>query len=1181
MPGSPPELPLQTTLLGIAIALIIALVAALVGPLFIDWSNYRPVIEAEAGRLVGATVHVAGPIDGRLLPSPRLTLHDVTVGQGTNAIRAGELNVQFALTPLMRGQWQAEDLRLSNPDITVGVDASGHLQLPKFSFGFAADALTVERLEVEGGKLTVKDAGGATTLTLDHVFFNGGARSLLGPFNGSGSLVAAGDHYSVDLATGRYGTDGMKLRIGLQPAEHPFSIASDGNLTFADGKPKFDGSFSLSPPSGMKSASPWHVGGKLTAGANSALLQNLQVVYGADTEAVKLTGSVRVDFGQAPSLTAELNATRLDLDHMLAGSDGSHPTPAEALRKLAQGSGAAAFASPLPMDVGLSVDEVVLGGRSLRNVGGDFNSIDGGWNLRKLEFRAPGFSQVALSGKLAIRDDGTSFTGPAVIDATDPKLLFAWWQGRDANPAGDLKPLHLRGDVTFGTDKVAIEGMQARFDDKQVTGGLAYTYAAGQAPSKLDARLKAEDIDLDTVIALGKAMAAGSPVEGPQEIALKADLKHATLSGFSARDAEAALTYGRDGLRIENLSVADLGGAKFSAQGRIRFDKAGQKGSLTADLDAPDMNPVLAVLSRLAPQTADALKPAAAVMSPAKLHASFTVADGAPPSQGRLSLAGTLGTTKFVVDGAGKVDLHSGTLGDVRVDGRLDADNGSSLVSMLHLDRVFSIASGPGHLTFAATGPARGTMHVEAAIGARNLDARVKGTADIGKRSADLQVAVPHASAAFARAETLPVSYASRAVLAGDDLSLRRIRAAVGGAKLDGNINFRFGNINKISGSIEADMVNAPPAIAAWIGLPAAPPKADRWTWSSEPFAPGVIGVVQGDVAVKAHRVELAPRLAAREVSAKLHFGAQEARIDDIAGTLAGGALKGRLSFTRGGDGLQTAMALSLTNGDATALFGSGARPPLGGTLGVKLEMAGGGLSPAALVGSLQGGGAVTLDNAQIAGLDPRAFDVVTRAVDQGVPIETARVSNIVGKALESGDLAVKHTKADLVVSAGQVRLNTTKAAAGDAADLTMSGALDLTNGLVDGHLVLSGADIAGGARPDIYMALNGPVSAPVRSVDVSALTGWLTLRAVDNEAKKLKAAEQAAAKARAAEKEAEAKVRAAAEAAKKEAAAKEKASMFAPMSPPPVLLPSVTAPPLPPPVSVEALPRPHAPAMR
>ena len=1167
---------MQTTLLGIAIALIIALVAALVGPLFIDWSNYRPVIEAEASRLIGAPVHVAGPIDGRLLPSPRLTLHDVTVGDGGKAIRAGELNVQFALTPLMRGEWQAEDLRLSNPQITVGVDAGGHLQLPRFAFGFAPDALTIERLEVEGGRLVVKNARGATTLTLDHVFFSGRARSLLGPFTGSGSLVAGGDHYSLDLASGRYGDDGMKLRLGLQPAEYPFNIATDGTLTFADGKPKFEGSLDLAPPPGLKTASPWHVSGKLAAGATSALLQNLQVVYGSDTEALKLTGSVRLDYSDGPSLTAELNTPRLDLDHMLSGSDGNHPTPAEALRELAQGSGAAAFVSPLPMDIGLSVDEVVLGGRSLRNFGGDFNSVDGGWNLQKLEFQAPGFSQVALSGKLAIKHDGTSFSGPAVIDATDPKQLFAWWQGHDADPSGDLKPIHLRGDVTFGTDKVAVEDLKARFDDKQLTGGLTYTYAAGHAPSKLDARLNADDIDLDTAIALGKAMAAGSHVEGPQEIALKADLKHATLSGFSARDAEASLTYGRDGLRIEHLSVADLGGARFSAEGRIRFDKAGQKGNLTADLDAPDMKPVLAVLSRLAPQTAAAFEPAAATMSPAKLHGSFTVADGGPPSEGQLSLAGTFGTTKFSVDGSGKVDLQSGALGNVKLHGRLDADNGPMLVSMLRLDRVFDVTSGPGHLTFSAFGPARGTMHVEAGLGAANLAASVKGTADILDRRADLQIAVPHGSAAVATNEAVPVSYAGRAVFDGDDLDLHRIRASIGGAKLDGHLKFKFGDVARVSGSIEADTVNAPPAIAAAIGLPAAAPKANRWTWSSDPFAPGVIGAVQGDVAVKAHRVELTPQLAAREVAAKLQFDARDARVDDVTGTLAGGTLKGRLSFTRGDDGLHTAMTFSLTGGDATALIASGARPPLGGTLGLTLNMAGGGLSPAALVGSLQGGGSVTLENAQIAGLDPRAFDVVTNAVDQGVPIQAARVSDIVGKALESGDLAVKHAKADLVVSAGQIRLDTTKAA-GNAADLTISGALDLTNGLVDGHLVLSGADVTGGARPDIYMALKGPVSAPARNIDVSALTGWLTLRAVDNEAKKLKAAEEAAAKARAAEKEVAAKARAAADAAAKARAA----TIFAPVSPPPVLVPSISAPPLPPPVSVEALPQPAAPAVR
>ncbi|MEP7030911.1 MAG: hypothetical protein ABI830_08260, partial [Pseudolabrys sp.] len=43
-----------------------------------------------------------------------------------------------------------------------------------------------------------------------------------------------------------------------------------------------------------------------------------------------------------------------------------------------------------------------------------------------------------------------------------------------------------------------------------------------------------------------------------------------------------------------------------------------------------------------------------------------------------------------------------------------------------------------------------------------------------------------------------------------------------------------------------------------------------------------------------------------------------------------------------------------------------------------------------------------------------------------------------------------------------------------------------------------------------IFMALRGSVAVPVRSIDVSALTGWLTLRAVDNQAKQLQALEAA-----------------------------------------------------------------------
>jgi uncharacterized protein involved in outer membrane biogenesis len=70
----------QTTLLGLAIALILALLTALVGPFFIDWNQYRPAFEAQASRVLGLPVRVSGPIDVRVLPTPSLLLSGIEIG---------------------------------------------------------------------------------------------------------------------------------------------------------------------------------------------------------------------------------------------------------------------------------------------------------------------------------------------------------------------------------------------------------------------------------------------------------------------------------------------------------------------------------------------------------------------------------------------------------------------------------------------------------------------------------------------------------------------------------------------------------------------------------------------------------------------------------------------------------------------------------------------------------------------------------------------------------------------------------------------------------------------------------------------------------------------------------------------------------------------------------------------
>src|SRR6202041_3947174 len=117
----------QTTLLGLAIAFIIALIAALVGPYFVDWNQFRPQFEAEATRVLGATVRVGGELDARLLPTPSLRLRSVVVGSANDLgkVRADKLDIEFSLGSLMRGEWRANELTINGLGLDSGLDPQG------------------------------------------------------------------------------------------------------------------------------------------------------------------------------------------------------------------------------------------------------------------------------------------------------------------------------------------------------------------------------------------------------------------------------------------------------------------------------------------------------------------------------------------------------------------------------------------------------------------------------------------------------------------------------------------------------------------------------------------------------------------------------------------------------------------------------------------------------------------------------------------------------------------------------------------------------------------------------------------------------------------------------------------------------------------------------------------------
>lgn len=1117
---------MQTTLLGLAIAIILALVAALVGPLLIDWGGHRSLFEAEASRLIGVDVRVTGAIEARLLPTPSLTLHDIEIGSSSeDKIRARALGFEFALGSLMRGEWRAAEMHLVAPQLSLGLDPSGHVLAPNLAINFSPDNLSIDRLSVEDGKVSLTDAANGARATLDRLWFNGEARSLLGPFKGEGAVTIGGELYPFRIAAGRYSDDGaLKLHVNVDPVNHPLSIEADGMLALAGAEPKFDGTLNLTRPVGIASRSaaqraqtlsqPWHVSGKIKATAASALMEQFEFQYGSEEQGLKLTGVANFKFGKHPRFDGVLSGRQIDLDRALAGDDGSRPPPAAAIRKIAELAGGA-FRPTIPIQIGVGIDQVTLGGNSVANLRGDISTDAQGWNLDRFEFRAPGFTQVKLSGHLAVGGDGVSFTGPAEIETGDPKLLAAWLEGRSAVTQGDVRPLTLRGDVTLGSDKIAVERLQAAFDRKTVTGRLAYVFASGSRPAKLDAALNAPELDIDAALGFANALLAGSHIERPHDMTIAADIGRASIAGFVARDASARVKVDGNGVQIDRLAVADLGGAAFSASGRIVTTPSPQ-GSMRVDLDAPDMTSVMALLARFAPKTAQALASGAQVMAPAKLHAQFTIDGAAPSTIAKLAIDGNLGKVRVALTGQAAADPIALSAGDLRLDGRLEADDGKVLVAMLGLDRVLAVDAGPGSLTLKTSGPARGEWRIDGKLTAGGLEASASGTAHpfADNPTAALRATIARADAAPLRGgerASLPITFAGDIALTARDLTLSDIDATVAGATMHGKLALTLPAPRRLQGEIEADSIDAAGLIAAAIGMPAAAGNNGNaaWVWSSEPFAGGMFGDYGGQIALKARRAGVLPRLTAREFRATLRFGKDEFAFDDMTGAVAGGRLAGALSFRATADGLKARGKISLTGVDAASLLPAGARPPVTGSIAFSADVEGAGLSPVALIGSLQGSGKIALSDAQFVGLDPRAFDAVTRAVDQGMAIDTVRISDVVSKALDSGQLAVKRAEGTITVSAGQMRLSNIAADSKDAA-LLLAGNLDLTDGSIDARLVLSGSGQTAGARPDIFMALKGPLAAPARSIDVSALTGWLTLRAIENQSRQLREIENA-----------------------------------------------------------------------
>ena len=1190
---------LQTTLLGISVAIILALIAALVGPHFVDWNQHRAYFEAEATKLVGQPVRIGGAIDLRILPIPAVTLGQIEVGPAAQPqARTRELHVELALGSLMRGEVRASELRIVGPDVSLGVGADGKLDWRTAKLGFEPDRFQIEKVEIEDGRLSLSDGASGTQAAMQGFWFKGDVRSLLGPAKGEGGFISSGERYSYRASASRLGDDGaVKVRLGIEPADHPLAIEADGALRLEDNAPRFDGTLTLSRPAAVgraegrgQAAMPWRASAKVKAAPAQALFEQLEYQYGPDERAIRLTGTAELRFGKNPRFESVLSARQIDLDRALALPEATGRLPLAALKAFIEPL-TTSYRPPFPVKLGVGIDAVTLATGTLQTVRGDLRLDGDEWEIETLEFRAPGFAQVRLGGRVAHAAEGVSFKGPAQIEASNPRAFLAWLEGRSESAQAQSGVLRASGELAIGAQQFSAERLKFEFDRKTIEGRLAYAGAVGGKPPRLDAELKAAELDVDGVLAFGRAALDGTAFERPRAGSLSMDIGRATVAGIDVRGISGTLKLDPEGLTFDKVRIADLADAAFGLNGRMEGALDTPRGTVTFDVDARGLDGTIAVLDRYFPQAAAPLRQAAGKITPLKAQVTLGI-DPASPTQPtsqskiRLALDGTAGALRAKVNAEATGDAGALLLPDYQLDAHFAAADGNALVALTGLDRAVAVDRRAGTLSITMRGRSGADAQLDARLTAGGLAASAKGTArlfsanglaaalDLTLQAAD--VGPLRRGAAARTSALLPAALRAKLNATTTDIALDGIAGSIGGAPVRGRL--KLTNFERIEGQIDTDAADVMALLAFASGMPRA--RGDALAWSGEPFGDNAFGDMSGRVDFTAARAALTPALVARQVRGALRLANGDVSIDDVEGTLAGGRASGQLAFRRGGDGLEARGTFAIANADASAVLPGEGKPAVTGRIGLQAEFEGSGLSAASLVGALKGTGMVTLEDAQISGLDPKAFNAAIRAADQAAAFDAAKIRDIVATVLDGGALAVPRLDLPVTLSAGQARVGPSKAQ-GQGADLIIAASADLAETSLDMRLTLSGPAIGEGSsttRPEILVLLKGPAGAPKRTVDVSTLSGFLMLRSVERQSRQIDTIE--AERREAERREAERK-----EAERKEAERREAAARSAP-TPAPVALPAPQIPEdvAPPPIMAperQTRPRPAVPPVR
>jgi large subunit ribosomal protein L24 len=931
---------------------------------------------------------------------------------------------------------------------------------------------------------------------------------------GDGNFTVTGVRYPFRISSGP-SADGSatRLHLNIDPGGRAVLADLEGVLAFDNRLPKFDGALTLAVPPTKKPGEagpvPWKLTAKLKADPAGAKFDQIDASFGPEDTALKVGGVGDLRFGASPLLRAVLSARQVDADR-LAGRDDAEP-----LRVLpALRAGLAAIPqAPIPTQIEFNSDQIMLGGRPLQNITTELQTDGRSWTFQRLELRAPGMTQLSLNGATPGAD---SFSGRLSVESSDPDTLVAWLQGRSEVNHRSTRPLRLAGDVTIAANHFAIEKLKADIEGGAVEGRIAFVQTGANKGSRIDAELKADRLDLDAAASFVRAL-AGPQGEWPEEAKLSLEIGRAISAGQELRPFAARLGYGPAALSLEQLRFGQASGVTTEASGG--FDRVQATGRLALKSSANSLRDLTALLEPIAPALRARFDAIAPLPGATRLKLDLSLdknAEHADRSDARavieldapqLKATATL-AAQTPVAAVNGIDIDRLRNSDFTLESKLSMPQAGALMALLGLDRMVAAGEGASQFEGKLSGAWRRPLQLNAKLSGGGLDADAQGSVELSapepKASVNLRVRnanlAPLFGTSVADKSAQNVSLSSRLTLSGNRLAFDDLDGTASGSHLRGHLAMTLDQEKSVDGEVGLDSLDLVPALAMAIGA------AGRD--AGEPLNAGLIGGWRGRIAFQALRGNWLGGIEMRPFSGTIRSDGQSLALDALKGGLGGGEMTASLDARNGANGLALNVHLDLANVDAASLRYRDLALPKG-RASAQMTLTSQGRSVSALTGALAGNGTVTLDSAEISGLNPRAFEVAIRASDGGQVSDDNRLRQLVELALSAGPIAVASAQIPFTIRDGRLRVGATPLEAKNARAI-VSGGYDIPADQADIRASLTPIMTGlSGAPPEIQLFAAGPPDKLNRTVDLTPLSSWLAVRTIDRETRRLDAIER------------------------------------------------------------------------